>query len=216
MVGLDTDSTLFDEPADRAVDRTIERFYEPWERKSSVVGCRSATAIRSVFGVDAVSTDRPERAVSATTGRGSARKAAAARRAHRRASRGVSLLARRGAARRRNRRSRRTSDLVTATYDATVSSLSSERRPLPLELRRRSRDARSRVAAREARGVPCPGEEGLTALELDIKDENGQVGFTPASVPMAREVEAAREYYAPRHAAPPRAPDAACISSAGS
>ncbi len=44
-------------------------------------------------------------------------------------------------------------------------------------------------------------QEGLTALELDIKEENGQVGFTPSAVPLATSVGAAREYYAPRQAA---------------
>jgi hypothetical protein len=40
--------------------------------------------------------------------------------------------------------------------------------------------------------------EGLTALELDVKDENGEVGFVPKSVPLARSVGAARDYYEPR------------------
>lgn len=44
-------------------------------------------------------------------------------------------------------------------------------------------------------------QQGLTALELDIKEENGQVGFTPSSVPLASSVGAARTYYAPRQAA---------------
>ncbi len=43
--------------------------------------------------------------------------------------------------------------------------------------------------------------DGLTALELDVKDEHGQIGFTPQSVPLAREVGAARDFYAPRAAA---------------
>lgn len=42
--------------------------------------------------------------------------------------------------------------------------------------------------------------DGLTALELDIKDENGQVGFATSAVPLARQVGAARSYYAPRRA----------------
>ena len=37
--------------------------------------------------------------------------------------------------------------------------------------------------------------EGLTAIELDVKDENGQVGFLPRSSPLASEIGAAREYY---------------------
>ena len=36
--------------------------------------------------------------------------------------------------------------------------------------------------------------DGLTALELDVKDENGEVGFVP-SVPLAASVGAARDYY---------------------
>jgi hypothetical protein len=40
--------------------------------------------------------------------------------------------------------------------------------------------------------------EGLTALELDVKDENGEVGFAPRSVPLAVKSGAARDYYEPR------------------
>ena len=43
--------------------------------------------------------------------------------------------------------------------------------------------------------------EGLTAIELDVKDENGEIGFTPRSLPLARKVGAAREYYGARTAA---------------
>jgi hypothetical protein len=41
---------------------------------------------------------------------------------------------------------------------------------------------------------------GLTALELDVKDENGEVGFVP-SVPLARSSGAARDYYDPHDVA---------------
>jgi hypothetical protein len=44
-------------------------------------------------------------------------------------------------------------------------------------------------------------DEGMNALELDIKDENGEVGFVPSSVPLARAVGAARPYYKPRQVA---------------
>ena len=40
--------------------------------------------------------------------------------------------------------------------------------------------------------------EGLTALEVDVKDENGEVGFVPESVPLAVSSGAARDYYSPR------------------
>jgi hypothetical protein len=44
-------------------------------------------------------------------------------------------------------------------------------------------------------------DEGLNTIELDVKDENGEIGFRPSSVPMAREVNAAKPYYKPREAA---------------
>ena len=42
---------------------------------------------------------------------------------------------------------------------------------------------------------------GLTALELDVKDENGEIGFAPASVTLARSSGAARDYYSARDVA---------------
>jgi hypothetical protein len=39
---------------------------------------------------------------------------------------------------------------------------------------------------------------GLNTLEVDVKDENGEIGFVPSSVPLAREIGAAKRYYAPR------------------
>lgn len=43
--------------------------------------------------------------------------------------------------------------------------------------------------------------DGLTALELDIKDENGQVGFTRPVMPLANASGAARDFYDARRAA---------------
>jgi hypothetical protein len=44
-------------------------------------------------------------------------------------------------------------------------------------------------------------DEGLNTIELDVKDENGEIGFLPSSVPLARTVGAAKPYYKPREAA---------------
>ncbi len=44
-------------------------------------------------------------------------------------------------------------------------------------------------------------DEGLNTIQLDVKDENGEVGFVPSAVPLAKEVGAARPYYAPRRLA---------------
>jgi hypothetical protein len=43
--------------------------------------------------------------------------------------------------------------------------------------------------------------EGLTAIELDIKDENGEVGFTSSALPLASQVGAARDFYSAKAAA---------------
>jgi hypothetical protein len=40
--------------------------------------------------------------------------------------------------------------------------------------------------------------DGLTALELDVKDETGQIGFRSRAMPLALKVGAARDYYAAR------------------
>ena len=41
--------------------------------------------------------------------------------------------------------------------------------------------------------------DGLTALELDVKDENGEIGFMTRSVPLAVSIGAARDYYEARN-----------------
>ena len=40
--------------------------------------------------------------------------------------------------------------------------------------------------------------DGLTALELDVKDENGQIGFASRDIPLASKVGAVRDFYTPR------------------
>ena len=42
---------------------------------------------------------------------------------------------------------------------------------------------------------------GLNTLQLDVKDENGEVGFVPSAVPLAKAVGAAKPYYKPRQVA---------------
>ena len=44
-------------------------------------------------------------------------------------------------------------------------------------------------------------DDGLNTIELDVKDENGEIGFVTSAVPLAREVGAAKPYYRPREAA---------------
>ncbi|MGZ8783328.1 MAG: putative glycoside hydrolase [Gaiellaceae bacterium] len=44
-------------------------------------------------------------------------------------------------------------------------------------------------------------DEGMNTIQLDVKDENGEVGFIASSVPLASAVGAAKPYYKPREAA---------------
>ena len=43
--------------------------------------------------------------------------------------------------------------------------------------------------------------DGLTALEVDVKDENGEVGYQSATAPLARKIGSARTYYRAREVA---------------
>jgi hypothetical protein len=43
--------------------------------------------------------------------------------------------------------------------------------------------------------------DGLNTIELDVKDENGDVAFVPTTVPLARQIGAAKRYYNPVRAA---------------
>jgi hypothetical protein len=43
--------------------------------------------------------------------------------------------------------------------------------------------------------------DGLNTIELDVKDENGEIAFPPANVSLARHVGAAKRYYNPVRAA---------------
>jgi hypothetical protein len=44
-------------------------------------------------------------------------------------------------------------------------------------------------------------DDGMNTMELDVKDENGEIGFVPSAVPLARAVGSAKPYYKPRQMA---------------
>ena len=74
-------------------------------------------------------------------------------------------------------------------------------RPLPIEIR----GVHVTMALASLRGKLDEyirlKSEGLNTIELDVKDENGEVAFAPANVPLARHVGAAGRYYNPVRAA---------------
>jgi hypothetical protein len=44
--------------------------------------------------------------------------------------------------------------------------------------------------------------DGMTAIELDVKDENGDVAFRSAHAPLAQKIGSAKDYYAPKQVVP--------------
>ena len=44
-------------------------------------------------------------------------------------------------------------------------------------------------------------KHGLNTIQLDVKDESGEIGFAPAGVPLARKAGAVRDYYKPAQVA---------------
>jgi hypothetical protein len=92
-----------------------------------------------------------------------------------------------------------------------------ERASAPAQLKPKSKGLQPRPLPVEVRGVhvtmalaSVPGkldeyvrmkEDGLNTIELDVKDENGEVAFMPANVPLTRRVGAAKRYYDPARAA---------------
>ncbi|HWQ24890.1 MAG TPA: putative glycoside hydrolase [Gaiellaceae bacterium] len=128
--------------------------------------------------------------------------------------------ARRVAARRRKRLRRGfaigVSLVAVALLGAGAQLVGGERKPAapPPSLLAAAAPERPRPLPVEIRGVhvtlglaSLPGkleeyldlvQAGLTALELDVKDETGQIGFVPRSVPLASRVGAAGDFYDPR------------------
>ena len=74
-------------------------------------------------------------------------------------------------------------------------------RPLPIEVR--GVHVTGALASLPGKLAEYVGytKHGLNTIELDIKDEGGEIAFVPSAVPLARGSGAARAYYRPREAA---------------
>jgi hypothetical protein len=71
-------------------------------------------------------------------------------------------------------------------------------RPLPVEVRGiHVTGALASLPGKLAEYAALRGQ-GLNTIVLDVKDEDGEVGFVPAGVPLARAIGATRAYYDPR------------------
>jgi hypothetical protein len=72
-------------------------------------------------------------------------------------------------------------------------------RPAPLEMR--GVHVTMALASLPGKLEEYASMQGLNTIQLDLKDENGEVAWNFASVPLARKIGAARPYYRPKQAA---------------
>ncbi len=71
-------------------------------------------------------------------------------------------------------------------------------RPLPLEIRGIHVTGALASLPGKFRSYVGYKRYGLNTIELDVKDEGGEIGFQPANVPLARTVGATRPFYNPK------------------
>jgi hypothetical protein len=83
---------------------------------------------------------------------------------------------------------------ATLTADVSVS----RPRPLPLEIRGVHVTGALASLPGKFRDYVSYKQYGLNTIELDVKDEGGEIGFAPADVPLAHTVGAIRPFYNPR------------------
>jgi len=74
-------------------------------------------------------------------------------------------------------------------------------RPLPVEVR--GVHVTGALASLDGKLEEYIGltKNGLNTIELDVKDEGGEIGFTPIGVPLARKAGGVRDYYKPQQVA---------------
>ena len=135
--------------------------------------------------------------------------------------------ARRGSARRRKRRRRaavaaillfavlalaggmtlagKTDEKGSASYTVDVADdavvVASRPRPLPVEVRGVHVTGALASLPGKLAEYAALKKDGLNTIELDVKDEGGEISFAPSGVPLARKTGAVRSYYSPRQVA---------------
>jgi hypothetical protein len=92
---------------------------------------------------------------------------------------------------------------ATAKTPAAVSAAPSAPRPRPLPIEVRGVHVTGALASLPGRFEEYLGytRHGLNTIELDVKDEGGEIGFVSSAIPLATADGAARSYYRPREVA---------------
>ncbi|HET9244082.1 MAG TPA: putative glycoside hydrolase [Gaiella sp.] len=89
----------------------------------------------------------------------------------------------------------------TAAADVTALPVAARPRPLPVEVRGVHVTGALASLPGKLEEYIALTKHGLNTLELDVKDEGGEIAFPPSGVPLARKTGAVRDYYKPRAAA---------------
>ena len=87
---------------------------------------------------------------------------------------------------------------ATPAVTVTPTAAAFRPRPLPVEIRGVHVTAALASLPGKLASYAALKNEGLNTIELDIKDEGGDVAFTPRSVPLVRAIGANRGFYNPR------------------
>ncbi|MFO7572015.1 MAG: putative glycoside hydrolase [Gaiellaceae bacterium] len=94
-----------------------------------------------------------------------------------------------------------TSTVGPAPETVTLATPADGPRPLPLEVRGVHVTIGLASLPGKLEEYASLARDGLTAIELDVKDESGHVGFVASRMPLARTIGAARDFYDARAAA---------------
>jgi hypothetical protein len=94
----------------------------------------------------------------------------------------------------------RTSVPATVVDEVAVTAVPTTQRPRPLPVEVRGIHVTGALASLPGKlqEYAALSEAGLNTIQLDVKDESGEIGFRPAGVPLATKVGAVRSFYDPR------------------
>ena len=88
-----------------------------------------------------------------------------------------------------------------ASHAATTLQVAARPRPLPVEIRGVHVTAALASIPGKLAEYESLTKYGLNTIELDVKDEGGEIGFNPTGVALAGKAGAVRDYYDPRKVA---------------
>jgi hypothetical protein len=91
---------------------------------------------------------------------------------------------------------------TTAARVTTVPTATAQAKPRPMPVEVRGVHVTGALASLDGKLAEYAAltRHGLNTIELDVKDEGGEIGFKPAGVPLASKLGAVRRFYDPKRA----------------